>query len=52
VVAIGQNKTRKSVRMLFENGTEIREFHVASIFLFRYIVKRVPGNGLNRTWHF
>src|SRR5205085_2888025 len=39
VIAIRQNKTRKSARMLFENRSKLREFHPASIFLLRNIVK-------------
>jgi hypothetical protein len=27
VIAIGQNKTREGIRMLFENSTEIRDLH-------------------------
>ena len=40
-IAIGQNKMRERVRMLFENGAEIGELHIASIFLYRNIVKRL-----------
>jgi hypothetical protein len=39
VIAIRENKTREAFRMLFENGEEIREFHLASIFPFRNIIK-------------
>lgn len=37
-IAIRENKPRKGAWMLFERGPEIREFHAASIFLFRNIV--------------
>ena len=38
IVAIGQNKSRESVWIFFESGTEIRKFHVASICLLRNII--------------
>ena len=47
-VAVGQDKTRPGVGILFENGAKMREFHAGSIFPFRNIVKppraaRMPG---------
>lgn len=39
MIAVRQDETRKSVRMLFENGAEIRELHVRSIYLLRNMVK-------------
>lgn len=38
-IAIRQNKTWESIRIFCEDGTEIKKFHVLSIFLSRNIVK-------------
>lgn len=38
-IAIRQDEARESVGMLFEDGTKIGEFHAASIFLLRNVVK-------------
>jgi hypothetical protein len=45
-VTIRQNKTRQGVGMLFQDAVKIGQFHIPSIFLFRYIVKGGESGGI------
>src|SRR4051794_16097812 len=48
VIAVRQDKPRKTVRMTFEERAKIREFHSASIFQLRNIIKRAKQKGPSR----